>query len=253
MSEACSNGRMRFAGSAALSAVVLGASLLTTWLCEAAETGGPNTTDGATPRRASPPSTQASGSGESAEISTSASPTVLESRPSATPSEGYTWRSAKLTHKQQRHRARLDPKRPLVQAPSFQIRGDGTSVVSLAISRPVSVVESRAGRRIEYRLDTAQVGVENNLNPLITGHFPTPLLRVVLRRDKGGVILVLHLRETTEAAHVVRAGPAGAVLEVTLPKPTRSFPPPTSAEASTREQKPLDRARPASTGLGPRL
>lgn len=118
---------------------------------------------------------------------------------------------------------RLDPKRPLVLAPSFQIMADGTSVVSLAISKPVSIVERRAGKRFEYRLDGAQVGVDNNLNPLVTGHFPTPLLRAALRREKGGVVLVLHLRENVAPRHVVRAGPAGSVLEVTLPKPIRSL------------------------------
>lgn len=129
---------------------------------------------------------------------------------------------------------------------------DGTSVVSLTISRAVAVVERRAGRRLEYRLDTAQVGVDNNLNPLVTGHFPTPLLRASLRREKGGVVLVLQLREHAAPHYVVRTGPAGFVLEITLPKPTRPLSTPVRAETGAREQDPPERARRTSIGPGPR-
>lgn len=233
---------MRFAFGA-ISAAGLGVSLAMTAISAADDAGGPATLDGSTARPVSgsdkPPIIDNRGSTEG---STGATAATAGSRPSATSGEGYTWRSEKRKlHKPQGHR-RLDPKRPFVQAPGFQIMADGTSVVSLAMSQPVSVVESRVGKRFEYRLDTAQVGVDNNLNPLVTGHFPTPLLRAALRREKGGVVLVLHLRENLAPKHVVRAGPAGAVLEVTLPKPMRTFAPPASA-TSSRERKPLDSKR----------
>ncbi|MGC4066004.1 MAG: hypothetical protein QM784_15415 [Polyangiaceae bacterium] len=119
--------------------------------------------------------------------------------------------------------------RPLAQAPTFEMRADGTSVVRLVLSKSAEVnVRNAKGKarseRLELALKDVYVGVKNNTNPLVTEHFPTPLRRVVLRRDGTGAVLVLELRENVPVQHSTTAGPGGAmIIELSLPRPTRAY------------------------------
>jgi hypothetical protein len=155
---------------------------------------------------------------------------------------GYSWSDKKRrsAHKSVKSEA-LDPKRPLAQAPNFELRPDGSSVVTLLLSHPTEVTRTTAARRVEYRLNEAQIGVSNNTNPLVTAHFPTPLERVVLRRGKHFATLRLDLREDVQPTHQIRSGPAGSsMLEITLPKPTRTYATPTSKAQSKHDGKSAD-------------
>lgn len=160
---------------------------------------------------------------------------------------GYSW-SKKAHPRSGKRPAHVDPKRPLVQAPNFLIRADGTSVVSLALSRTLPVSQRTAGHRVEYLLKGAQVGIENNLNPLVTEHFVTPLVRAVLRRDKAGLVLVLQLREDVRPVYAVHESPTGsATLEITLPKANATSP--RGNVESPNKSKP-HRGKPPRAGQG---
>ncbi|HMA93720.1 MAG TPA: hypothetical protein VKP30_13605 [Polyangiaceae bacterium] len=149
---------------------------------------------------------------------------------------GYSWsKKGKGDARTGKRREAIDPNRPLVQAPSFQVRSDGTSLLTLTVSRPLPVVQKVAARRVEYLLKGAQVGIENNLNPLVTEHFATPLVRAKLRRDRAGLILVLELRENVQPVYVMREGVAGtATLAITLPQ---------SGDTSARGRTDADRPK----------
>lgn len=124
----------------------------------------------------------------------------------------------------------IDPNLPLAQAPSFELRADGTSLVTLIVSKPAEitrVVQKRAkgdSLSAQFELRHCQVGVRNNMNPLVTAHFQTPLTRVVLRRSKAGATLRLDFREKVEITQVTKAGPNGTVLvQIVVPKATRTY------------------------------
>lgn len=130
---------------------------------------------------------------------------------------GYTWGDKPATRRTS-PRFRIDPERPLVQAPTFEMLADGRSRVTLAVSRNVAVERKDRGAVIVFTLPTAQVGVANNLNPLVTRHFASPLLRVQLRREKRSITLQLELGGVVPVTHAVRPGhDGGMLLVITLP------------------------------------
>lgn len=174
---------------------------------------------------------------------------------------GYSWREKKHKSARTRVAARLDPNRPILQAPNFELRSDGTSVITLLMSKTTTVTRLVKALRVEYRLKGAQVGVSNNLNPLVTAHFASPLRKAVLQRRKDGVALVLWLRERIQPLHEIRVGPAGtAMIEVTLPPPRTGQPATGSRNAepaASRRQpnmgRPRGERRAAKSGPGPGL
>lgn len=123
-----------------------------------------------------------------------------------------------------------DTDKPLVTYPGFRMLPDGSSVVWLSVTEPVPI-ESEVGRRsARFLLKGARVGVKNNLNPLITTHFPTPLERAQLVREKAGAALVLKFREDVEITHRSSQGPDGVMLlEVPIPRRRASGPSASSA------------------------
>jgi hypothetical protein len=159
-----------------------------------------------------------------------------------------------------------ESERAQAQAPTFEMRPDGTSVVRLILSRsteinvrPPSSKGSKAHPgRVEITLKEVNVGVKNNTNPLVTEHFPTPLRRVVLKRDGAGALLVLELREDVPIQRSTKAGPGGStIVELLVPRPTRAYsvpatqhaerassnksnPPPRRVEGSTKASGSLD-------------
>ena len=148
---------------------------------------------------------------------------------------GYTWNDkkrkvgGKRPSSESRARA-VDLSRPLAAAPNFEMRADGTSAVTLMLSHAVELRRVTGARGAEspliaeFVLENAQIGVKNNTNPLVTDHFPTPLLRVVMRRHKQGAILRLEFREAVHVSPSTKPGPAGSSLvEIVVPKPTRVY------------------------------
>jgi hypothetical protein len=141
------------------------------------------------------------------------------------------------------------------------MRADGSSVVTLLISRSTELIQRRSlakekslPRVAVFQLKQVQIGVHNNTNPLITEHFQTPLRRVVLRRAGKDAWLRLEFREDVQVTHSVKAGPGGAILvEIVVPKPTREYPSSTTqkpkgsgteVDAEEKTTVPLDPAKP---------
>jgi hypothetical protein len=158
---------------------------------------------------------------------------------------GYTWseKCSSGKSKSPTSKVRVDPSRPLADAPSFEMRTDGTSVVTVGLSRQTDIVQPLIAtkkksnlRSFALLLKQAQVGVKNNTNPLITAHFQTPLERVTLRHDKQGAILRLEFREDVQVSHTVKVGPHGSVLiEIVIPKPTKTYSPITTPKPKSTD------------------
>ena len=181
-------------------------------------------TSGGSPDATSP-ADSAQGAAKDASDNGDASKTGGEKAQSAN-SAGYTWRDRPTRHRQHRKHYVIDPTKPLATAPSFRLLADGTSQVTLLISRQAAVTPRGNGKRVEYFIAGAQVGVANNTNPLVTTHFPTPLARTRLIRTKSGALLVLNLREQVQPAYDLRTGPGGTMLlTVRLPRPSRGYSP----------------------------
>jgi hypothetical protein len=146
---------------------------------------------------------------------------------------GYTWSEKRSSGKSKSSplKVRVDPNRPLADSPNFEMRSDGTSVVTVSLSRPTNIIQQSVAtkkksnlRAYVLLLKQAQVGVKNNTNPLITAHFQTPLERVTLRHDKQGAVLRLEFREDVQVTHTVKVGPHGSVLvEIVIPKPSKTY------------------------------
>ncbi len=144
-------------------------------------------------------------------------PLAASSASPAATSGGYTW-TAKKPVRRSTPVFRVDPSRPLVEAPSFEMLADGRSRVMLPVSARTDVGRREKKRRVTFVVERAQVGVANNLNPLVTTHFSTPLTRARLTRQKSSVSLELELRREVAVTHEVKANPDGSMLLiVTLP------------------------------------
>jgi hypothetical protein len=147
-----------------------------------------------------------------------AQPSDQEAKP-AGPTGGYSWRDK--PKKRARRAARLprhDPAAPLATFPAFRLLPDGTSVISVTLSRRSRVEMNARGRTVSFHLPGVYVDVRNNTNPLITSHFATPVQSTRLRAEKDGASLIIELREPLTPTHRELDGPRGTmVLEVTVP------------------------------------
>ncbi len=141
-----------------------------------------------------------------------------EAKPSG-PTGGYSW--SDKPKKRVRRAARVprhDPAAPLATFPAFRLRPDGTSVISVTLSRKSKVAMSARGRTVSFHLPGVYVDVKNNTNPLVTSHFATPVESTRLRAEKDGASLIIELREPLTPTHRELDGPRGTmVLEVTIP------------------------------------
>lgn len=178
--------------------------------------------------------------------SDAASPKDAKEKGSRSDAGGYTWSEKKpvATVKKAHVTRRIDPERPLAEAPNFEMRADGSSVVTLSISRTTEINQramgpgKSKGRVVVFQMKQVQIGIRNNTNPLITEHFQTPLRRVVLRREGKGAILRLEFRDDVQITHAVKAGPHGSVLvEIAIPKPTRVYSSPATRRPETSDSR----------------
>lgn len=138
---------------------------------------------------------------------------------------GYSW-SEKPARRRQHVRKKeqpIDPHAPLATYPGFRMLPDGTSRLSVRISKPVDVKVTRAPGRVVFFLPGVQIGIRNNTHPLITTHFNTPVSVAQLKRDKDGAELIVELRERVEPTHKLVKAPDGMVLEVMLPRARRDY------------------------------
>jgi hypothetical protein len=164
-----------------------------------------------------------------------AQPSAEEAKP-AGPTGGYSW--SDKPKKRARRAARLprhDPGAPLATFPAFRLRPDGTSVISVTLSRKSKVEMTARGRTVRFRLPGVYVDVKNNTNPLVTSHFATPVQSTRLRAEKDGASLIIELREPLTPTHRELDGPRGTmVLEVTVPAGSAPASRPTASSSTMK-------------------
>jgi hypothetical protein len=177
---------------------------------------------------------------------------------------GYSWRDkrSKGIHRKL-HSTKVDPNLTQAKGPEFAIVQDGSSRLTVQLSRKVEIIAQGNRRRFTYDMPNVQVAVANDMNPLITTHFSTPLQHARLIPQKKGARLVVDLRESVTPLYSIRDGSGGgAILEVVLPKSLAkaSAAPdaqPKKSRAKSRATGKARRSRNNSTapqsGIGPRL
>lgn len=177
---------------------------------------------------------------------------------------GYSWRDKSLRGKHSvSHKVSVNLNLPQAKGPEFELVSDGSSRISVQLSRKVDVLVHGSRRRYIYDLPNVQVAVANDLNPLITTHFATPLKDVRLVSHQKGARLVVDLRESVAPQYSMKdIKGGGMLLEVVLPKSSRK----TSVAADIHQQESRTKTQPRrkqrgskdqpaalQNGIGPRL
>ena len=151
-----------------------------------------------------------------------ASPTAEAGQGSAANASeaGYSWRDKPARGKHHKPRStKVNSNLAQAKGPEFIVAEDGTSHITIQLSRKVEFKAQSSQRRCIVELPNVQVAVGNDMNPLITTHFATPLEDARLIAEKKGARLVIDLRENVTPQVSMKDVSGGAsVLEVILPK-----------------------------------
>lgn len=118
-----------------------------------------------------------------------------------------------------RSTAALAPNTPIATYPAFRLLEDGSTRITVEVSRKVAVTEHKAQGRVVYSLAEVAVPGNNTRFPLPTGFFRTPVDRVEMVEQGGGADLVIELREAVAPAYRVLDTPRGIVIQVDFPRP----------------------------------
>jgi hypothetical protein len=149
--------------------------------------------------------------------------------------------AARAPRKAKRSAAVIAPDTPIATYPAFRLLEDGTTRISVEVSRKVAVTEHKAQGRAVYSLAGVAASGNNTLLPLPTGFFRTPVDRVEMVEQNGGADLVIELREAVQPTYRVLDTPRGIVLQVDLPRPAgAAAAPPPDAATRTSETKRLE-------------
>ena len=148
--------------------------------------------------------------------------------------------AARAPRKAKRSAAAIAPDTPIATYPAFRLLEDGTTRISVEVSRKVAVTEHKAQGRAVYSLAGVAASGNNTLLPLPTGFFRTPVDRVELIEQNGGADLVIELREAVQPIYRVLDTPRGIVIQVDLPRPAGAAAPPPDAAARSTETKRLE-------------
>jgi len=197
-------------------------------------------------------------------VNGSETPLPAESKPSngktVIGGGGYTWheKSAQSGHRKVRA-AKVNPNLAQAKGPEFVVVSDGTTRITVHLSKKVIVRTEGSHHRLVVNLEHAQVAVLNDRNPLIMTHFATPVEDARLVPNKDAVRLVIDLKESVTPQVTLRDAAAGAsLLEVVLPKSIQKQS--TSTDATRTKPKARVKSKvskePNATprnGIGPRL
>src|SRR5690606_26602855 len=120
---------------------------------------------------------------------------------------GYSWTDKP---RRQYRPVKIDPKWAIATFPGFRMLQDGSSEVSVWLSKKVGVEVRKSERSVTLVLSDTYVRWTTNTYPLITTHFNTPLSSARLKRGKKGeTLLVLDLREAADVKSRLEVGPRG--------------------------------------------
>lgn len=166
---------------------------------------------------------------------------------SANSGAGYTWHD-KRSHSRHKKasQAKINPNLAQAKGPEFEVVADGTTRITVQLSKKVEFrTETHRGRFI-VNLEHAQVAVLNDRNPLITTHFATPVQDARLVSTKDAVRVVIDLREPVSPQVMLKDAAAGSsVLEIVLPKSSHKRP--GSSESTGAKPRPKSRTKTTST------
>jgi hypothetical protein len=110
---------------------------------------------------------------------------------------------------------------PIVTYTGLRVHEDGSSTVFVDLTRTAKVEATHAGKDVSFLISGAKIRTRNNKNPLIAEYFKTNLLRAKLVDEKGGVRLVVQLREAVKTEHGMDVSGQGARLRVNIPPPAK--------------------------------
>jgi hypothetical protein len=99
----------------------------------------------------------------------------------------------------------------------FHSFDDGTSLLFVELSGPVTIDETKGRDGIVYTLENTRVPIRNNRNPLLTGDFSTTLSRATFTQKKKAVELSLVLKADVQPSHQLVQRGGVTVLEIRLP------------------------------------
>lgn len=135
---------------------------------------------------------------------------------------GYAWSDAP---KRRARATKIDPNWATATFPGFRMLQDGSSEISVALSKRVNVSVRKTETTITLVLDETYVRWSTNTLPLITTHFNTPVSSVRLKRgEKGQTLVVIQLREAADVRSKMEVNSRGfAVLRVQVPAARREF------------------------------
>jgi OOP family OmpA-OmpF porin len=114
----------------------------------------------------------------------------------------------------------------LVTFEGFRSFDDGTSLVFVELSGPVTVDVKKAHGAIVYTLENAKVPVRNNRNPLLTIDFSSIVRRATIAQKKKSVELSISLKADLEPEQRLVQRGGATVLEIRFPKPPPGMAPP---------------------------
>ncbi len=140
-----------------------------------------------------------------------------------------------------------------VVEPGFELLASGGSRFYVELGQAVPIEQRKAKGSITFVLKGARNTFRNNLNPLVTEHFNTPVRRAKLQRAGRDLLFVMELRQDVAATHQIVTNKEGhAVLQVDFGAGTfvrdAAAPIPESA-AETAGESTTDSA-PAGAGVG---
>ena len=108
---------------------------------------------------------------------------------------------------------------PVATLPGFEMLGDGGSRLFVELTQSVTVEERHTRGTLTYVLKGAHVTVHNNVNPLVTVHFNTPVSQARLVPSGHDLLFVIALRAAATPTWKLNPAKEGsAVLDIDFPK-----------------------------------
>lgn len=190
----------------------------------AAQTAAPAPAQPASPKPAEPAASKAA-DGKSAEGKAGSGKAAEGKDEGARNVGGFAWKDKPRRAAARRPKRKLAPNTPIANFPAFRRLPNGSTAVTVALTKPTKVNASAfPGGIVELTFEGAALlsGVTGLALP--TTHFESPIARVQLREGERDVTLVITLRESIKLQHRTRpTADGGLLVEVFAPKPQQEY------------------------------
>jgi hypothetical protein len=162
------------------------------------------------------------------------------------PATGYGWSTTPKKAAGHGHvrAARGKAQTPGVIEPGFETLADGSTRLFVQLSNPVAYDTKNGKGTITYVLKGAHVDRRNNMNPLVTVHFNTPVTSARLVPHGRDLWFIVDLRAKVQPTVTMDAAKEGtAMLRIEFPKgdylPAAALPPAGDASQDSDTDKAL--------------